>query len=212
MGGDRIVYTAPSKEFWDVPGVVHRGKVGTYRFFEGRTDSMSYSDMIKTFGIQIPSSLLVWDFIFRVYDIREQNPKEAERLRISLKEGFRRFVATSTIGIYNPSGEEDEVVHGYGSSEQFSFRGDIIGSIGLVTDVPYKKGLEFFFGTDDVGKINRVSQWVNNTDSYLWTLPFKVLEREGRAVWFGASPDKLILNCNKFFSSHSSSFRLFRID
>ena len=151
-----IIHNKPSVESWILSGVSYRGKTGTYDVIGEMTPSMAQDKLIEKYGLEIPSTDLVWAIATRGHDLRNENPEASEKLRQFLRQGFRRYPNTSTRLIYNPQGEKDEVIHNYKTSKKYSLKRKIVGPDGLLKDIPDKKVLESLLGTSDVSRIYNV--------------------------------------------------------
>ena len=213
-----IRYIQPSESFFEIPGVVYRGKTGTYRLFEKMTDSMTQEQLAefyekeKSKGNPHPmDSVLHFAIPSAAYRLRNESPEEAEKLRVFLQRGFEQAPNTLTRAIYNPSGD-DEIIHNYGTSDQYFLRENIVGSDNWIADISDKNVLESLLGTKDVVKINEVSQWINRTNSYLWRLNSKSpTKKEERVARFGALSDRLVLDCDRDPLDEYPAFRVLRV-
>ena len=214
----RIVYNNPSLGSFDIPGVVYRGEAGTYRLFEDMTPSMNQDKLAKLYerekiaGNPHPiDAPLLWAIATSGYELRNESPNDSERLREFLKAGFRRYPNTLTRVIYNPSRKE-EVIHNYGTSDAYSIAGKVVGVDAEVTQIPDKKVLELLLGTKNTKRINQISQWVNNTDFYIWRENSRSPEKIERVARFGADDDRLNLGCYRNLLNEYPAFRVLRID
>lgn len=207
----RIVYNAPRTESWIVPGVLDRGKNGTYEVIGEMTPSMTQDNLTKKYGLEIPSSALIWAIATKGYELRNENLEEAEKLRQFLKTGFRQYPNTSTRLIYNPS-EQDKIIHNYKTSDEYSMNGNVIGPDDLIDKLPDANVLEQILGTKDIAKINEVSQWINGTDFYIWRLNSKPKEKIERVARFYAVEYRLDLYCNMGPHSEDPAFRVLKVD
>ena len=185
-----------------VPGVNYRGKTGTYRLFEQMTPAMTQDKLAELYEIEkqkgnphLTDAPLIWAISTRSYDLRNENPEEAERLRQLLKKGFRQYPNTLTRVIYNPS-EEDKIIHNYNTSGEYSIDANVVGLDGQMESISDKNVLESLLGTKDVIKINEVSQWVNGTNSFIWRLNLKPTNKVEKIVRFYAYACRLDLYCD----------------
>lgn len=196
----KIKYTAPSKEHWDVPEVGYRGEIVTYRVFGEMAPSMTQDKLAEFDSQEKPKgnphpmdSVLHYAIASAAHKLRNESPQEAEKLRTFLQQGCRRYPHTLTRIAYNPSGN-DRIIHNYGTLDQYSLEGDVVGKDGLITDISDKKVLELFLGTENVSEINEIAQWINGTNSSIWRLNSKPKQREERVVGFGACSYRFDLN------------------
>ena len=214
----RILYTPKSEGFFVVPGVVDRGETGTYRVFENMTSSMTQDQLSELYetknqkGNPHPvDSVLHFAIPLAAYNLKNESPNEAEKLRQFLRQGFRQFPNTLTRAIYNPSGK-DKIVHNHGTSDEYSSDAEIVGPDGLIAKIPDKKILESLLGTDDIDKINEVSNWINGTNSYLWRLNSKPKNKEERVIGFCVGGDGFGLDCGRSPIVGYPAFRVLRIE
>jgi len=210
---DSISYNPPSESYWTLSGVKHRGENQTYRVFGQMTPSMTQDDLIEKYGLKIPNSQLVWALTDRAYELRNSSPNEAERLRNFLRQCFRQRSHTSSRAIYMPEGEIDRAAHNYGTPEQYFLDANLVGVDGRIEDIPNKKVLVSILGTDDVGKINKVSQWVNGTGSSISRVNLKPNSVEvQRTVGFYANVVRLGFGCGGDLAYVGPSLRVERIE
>ena len=157
---------------------------------------------------------MVWAIATRNYELglRNKNKKVSETLRQFLGQAVRQGIHTSTRNVYNPEGEEDEAIHNYGTSEQYSIKGNIAGIGGFVHKISDKRTLETFFGTQNAIRINEVAQSVNRTDAYIRTLDSKPKEREERVARFYADDDRLGLFCDGDPRGEYPAFRVLKVE
>jgi len=212
-----IKYTQPSESFFEIPGVVYRGESRTYRLFEQMTDSMTqyqlaeFYEKEKSKGNPHPmDSVLHLTIPFAAYRLRNESPEEAEKLRKFLQTSFRQNPNTLTRVIYNPDGN-DEIIHNYGTSDQYSLRENLVGPNNWMADISDKNVLESLLETSNVNKINEFFQWFNKTNGYLWRLNSKPSKKEERVVGFNADSTRLYLNGNRDPSNRSPAFRVLQV-
>ena len=213
-----IKYVAPSESFWEIPGVVYRGETGTYRLFEAMTQPMTQNELSELYerekkaGNPHPAdSILNFAIPLVAYNLRKKNPEEAEELRNFLQTSFRKYPNTLTRVIYSPSGN-DRIIHNYGTSEQYSVDKKVVGKSDWLVNIPDKRVLEALLGTKNVPQINRLFQWVNGTDAYIWRLDSKPKQEEERVAWFGAIVSRLSLTCGRNPLDEYPAFRVLRVD
>ena len=206
-----IVYKKPSIGSWILSGLSHRGKTGTYEAIEEMTPSMTQDNLISKYGLQIPSTDLVWAIASRGYELRKESPEASEALRRFLKQGFRQYLNTSTRIVYTSEGS-DRIIHNYGTSDEYSIDEQVVGPDEFVHKLPDQKVLESLLGTQDVGRINEVSQWVNGTDNHLWRFNSKPKQREERVARFYAGGYWLYLDCNRNPHGEYPAFRVLKVE
>lgn len=213
-----IVCVQPSELHWIIPGVKYRGETGTYAIFKQMTPSMTQDKLAELYEKTKPKELphptdasLIIAIACRAYNLRNEKPKEAETFRDSFRTGLRRYPHTLTRGLYIPS-EEDHAIHNYNTSDQYSLDGKIVGPSNWIKDIPDKQVLNLLFETSSVSLINKMSQWINKTNSYLWRLNSKPTQKEERVVRFYAYSDRLSLYCDGYPLNEFPAFRVLRIE
>lgn len=208
-----IIHVVPKVESWKVPGVVYRGKTGTYEVIREMIPSMTQDEQVAGYGIEIPSMSLVWAIADRAYDLSliSENPETAESLRNFLQVCLRRYLNTSTRLVYNPQGIGDEVIHNYNTSAQYALSGNFVGPDGWIQKLPNKKALELVLETSNVNKINKVSNWLNGADAFLWRVNSKPEKRDERVAGFDAYFVRLYFNCDWLPSHQRPAFRVVQV-
>ena len=213
-----IRYTAPSEGFFDIPGVVYRGETGNYRVFERMTPAMTQDKLAELYQGEKPKgnphpmdSVLYFAISLAGYNLRNESPEGAEHLRQFLRESFRKYPNTLSRIIYNSS-EKDKIIHNYRTSDEYALDSEVVGQDGWITKIPDKQILESLLGTDNVDKINKVSNWINGTNGYLWRLNSKPENKEERVVRFGADDNWFYLYCNGNPHDECPAFRVLRIE
>jgi len=206
-----IIYVKPGVASWKVPSVVHRGETRTYEVVGEITPAMTQDKLMSKYGTEIPSTSLIWAILSRAHDLKNENPETAESLRNFIREGLSQFPNTSTRLIYNPRGERDEVIHNYLASKQYSLKGNFVGIDGNVADIPDKKTLDLVLETQDTKKINKVSNWIDNTDFRIWRLNKTPSVRHERVARFVASSGRLGLGCYWVPLGVYPAFRVLRV-
>jgi hypothetical protein len=218
-----IIYKSPiltwkNEKHFIVPEVIYRGKTGTYGIFERMTSAMNQEQLAEFYerekqkGNPHPADApLIWAIATKGYELRNKNPKNAEKLRKLLKNGFREYQNTLTRIIFNNSGT-DEIIHNYKTSEQYSIKDKVIGPDGFIDKVSNANILEQILGTKDITKINKVSQGINSTNIHIWRLNSKPDVREEGTVGFGANKERFNLNCYRAISDNNPAFRILKFD
>jgi hypothetical protein len=213
-----IVYTQPSEGFWDVPGVLYRGKTGTYRLFEQMTSAMNQEQLAELYetekqkGNPHPTDApLILAIASVAHSSRDENPQDTERLRQFLRTSFRKYPNTLTRIAYEPSGK-DKIIHNYKTSDEYSIEESVVGPDGLMNEISNKKVLESLLGTSNVTQINAVSQWINGTDSYIWRLNSKPSKKDERVARFDAAGGRFGLFCLRFSRDGCPAFRVLKVD
>ena len=196
-----------------VPGVNYRGEKGTYAIFEKMTPPMTQDKLSEVYetekarGNPVPADMsLVWAIGERGYDLRNENPETSRQLSKLLKQGMRRFPNTMTRLHYSP--KESSAVHNVGTSDQYFIKGDIIGPDGFIDKIQDIDFLKSVLERSDVEKVNRVSNWINGTRTYVSRENKKPKQFEKRVARFGAGGDGLVLCCSGNFHYEYPAFRV----
>ncbi len=223
-----IIYHSPnmrSREYgrhFIIPGVVYREQTGTYAIFEQMTPSMN-QEMLAEFyekekqkGNPHPTDApLIWAIAIKSYELKNQKPEASERLRKFLQQGFKIHPNTLTRVAYNKfSGKDrkDKIIHNYKTLDEYSIYQKVVGPDGFVNYAQHKRVLEALLGTSDVSKINRMSQWINETNNYFWRLNSKPNRKFERTAWFCVSDSRFGLNCNGGPNGKSPAFQVLKVD
>lgn len=202
-----------------IPNVFYNGEIKTYRLFERMTPEMSrdslaeFYEIEKTKGNPVPANApLIWAIVTRVYELSPNNQELTERLRIFLRDSFRGYSNTLSEIIYNYNGSgEDQIIHNYGTSDEFSTFQNVVGSNGWVHEILDKKFLELILDTRDLDRIDAISRWINNTNSYLWRLNSKPKEKTQGVIRFDAYEDRFGLYCNADPLNEAPAFRVLEV-
>ncbi len=107
----------------------------------------------------------------------------------SLRENW---INTLTRVIYNPI-KEDETIHNYGTSDAYSRTGNIVGDDNWIEKMNNKNALESLLKTTDVEKLNKISNEINQTPTYIWRLNSKLSEKSESVVRFFSNGGRLDL-------------------
>lgn len=223
-----IVYNAPAVRSWKdeghfiIPEVVYREKTGvyvrTYRLFEKMTPAMNQEQLAELYeqekakGNPHPTDRpLIEAVVTKAHELIDQNPKEAKRLRNFLQAGFQKYPNTLTRIIYNPSGK-DKIVHNHGTSDEYSLDGKVVGPDGEINEIRDKIVLKKLLGTSNIKQINKVSQWINKTNTYFYRLNSKPEQKDERIVRFGADVDRFFLDCSGGLPYFGPAFRVLKVD
>ena len=213
----RISYIPPNESFWIIPEVVYRGETGTYRLFEKMTPVMIQDQLAELYELEkareMPrpmDSVLHFAIMNASYNLRHTGP-DAKKLRAFLHQNLRRWPNTMSRIVHVPSAE-DRVIHNYKTSDEYSIDEQVVGPNNCVKDIQNKKVLESLLGTQDVVQIDKVFQWINRTDSFIWRLNSKPKQEHKRVVGFSANPTGLNLSCNRRPFILHPAFRVLRVD
>ena len=122
-----------------------------------------------------------------------------------IQKGLQEWPNTLTRVVYNFKGE-DEVIHGYGTSDEMVMNGNVVGNSGFIEKIDNPNALELLLGTKDLKRINEVTNAINKTPMFLWNFNSKPKERTERVVWFGAFDVRVLLNAYWDPSGEFSAF------
>ncbi|MBU0958318.1 MAG: hypothetical protein KKB31_00075 [Nanoarchaeota archaeon] len=206
-----IIHIVPKTESWRVSDVLYRGETKNYELVGEMTSAMPQDKLVARYGLEIPSVPLIWAIASRAYDFRNENIEEVGSLRDFLRNGFRQFPNTSSKVIYNPSGF-DKVIHNHGTSDQYSLNANVVGPNDWIENILDKSVLESLLGTNDINRINKVSNWINETDTYLWRLNSKPSKKDERVVGFSAYSDGLGLSAAWDPLDEYPAFRVLQVE
>ncbi|MEK6917805.1 MAG: hypothetical protein AABW51_02550 [Nanoarchaeota archaeon] len=213
VGKVRISYVL-NENYFVVPGVSYKGETGTWNVFENLTGQVTqdelveYSEKEKQKGNPYLMDLPLHFAVFlAAYKLR--NGQDAKRLRAFLQNSLRRHLHTLTRIAYNPDGI-DEAMHNYGTSEQYSLKGTIIGPDQWIKDMEDKKTLEILLSTEDVVQINNVFKWISKKNGYICRVNLPTKEDE-EAVRLYAGDDRFYLDCGKLGGA-CPAIRVMRVD
>ncbi len=125
--------------------------------------------------------------------------KMIEGVRTFLQQQFcDHWLTTLTRVTYMPSGK-DKVTHNYGQADRYTVLESMVGPDERVKDARNSRAYKALFGTDNVGVIHDIYQWITNTffariSNLLFdgSKPEKKLETVARFV---ADADLALLDC-----------------
>jgi len=219
----RIIYESPSLT-WEsekrflIPEVSYRGETADYRLFEEMTTSMNQNTLAEFYetekakGNPHPTDMpLIQAICTRAHTLKDENLEISKKLRSFLKNSFRRYPNTLTRIIYNTSGK-DRIIHNYGTLDEYSLDGKVVGPDNWIDEISDKSVLEKLLGTSNIEQINEVSQWLNGTNTYLWRLNSKPKTKDERVARFGAGDSTFSLGCGRDPLSECPAFRVLRVD
>ena len=218
-----IIHESPSLT-WEsekrflIPAVSYRGETTDYRLFEEMTPAMNQEQLAELYekekqkGNPYPTDVpLIWAICTSAYNLRNENPKTSKKLKNLLENNFKKYPNILTKIIYNLSGK-DKIIHNYKTSDQYSLDGKVVGSDGWIENIADKKVLEFFLGTSNIEQINKVSQWINNTNVYFWRLNSNPKTKDERVARFSAVQGRLGFDCCGSLLFKYPAFRVLKVD
>lgn len=195
-------YIAPSTGYFEIDN----GN-SVYRLLDKMTPSMNQDKLAEFYekekqkGNPLPLNSI------QMFEIISDAVKSGnDDLKNYLQEGLQRWSNTLTRVIYNPIGEEDEIIHNYGTSDAYSVMGDIVGKDGLIKNIDNSNALESLLGTKDIKKLNEISNAINSTPMYFWRFNSKTSEKVERVAGFNAYDDGLLLYAYRYLSHEIPAF------
>src|SRR3989344_956560 len=175
-------YVVPATAYYEIS----KGGVPSYRLLEKMTPLMTqdkltdYYNEAKKKGNPLPLNSI------QMFELMEDAMKSGNKdLMNYVQRGLQSWPNTLSRVVYNPQGG-DEVIHGYGTSDAFSRKGNLVGNDGFIENIDNSNALELLLGTEDVKRMNEVSYSINKTPMYLWRINLKPSEKIERVVRFGA--------------------------
>ena len=200
-----------------ISGVSYRGQTGLSRLFEQMTPAMNQDALAELYetekqkGNPVPTDMpLIWAIASRGYD-RRNEIGDSEKLRQFLRTGLRRYPNTLTRAVYASEGN-DKIIHNHKTSDEYSIEGQVVGPNGWLSEMSDKNVLESLLGTNDVTKINEVSQWINGTDSYIWRVNSKPKEKIEKVAGLDAGGSRLGFDCYRVPQYECPAFRVLKVD
>ena len=182
------------------------------------TDSMNHDELIKYHNDKkregnpyLGSAPLNIAIFSRAYEIRNDY-EGINSLRDFFQKGLRQAPNTLSRAFYMPEGKKDKAIHNYGTPDEYVLEENLVGEDNWIKNIKDKKCLTALFGTSDANKLNKVFQWLNSTDGYLWTLNSKPENKEERVVRFYANSGRLYLGCGRDPAGGCPAFRVEKID
>lgn len=158
---------------------------------------------------------LLWAIFDRGYELKDKAKNleilKSEMFSVAIQRRLATFPNTLTRVVYNPAGG-DEVIHNYGTFDQYSLMENVAGPDALIKDMKGKNVLESLLGTQDVSRIDKVSQWINKNPAYFWRVNSKPSKRNEKVVRLYAGSDRLYLACGGGPLSVNPAFRVLRVE
>ena len=219
-----IPYKRPIRNSWEnerhfiIPNVFYKGRTGIYRIFKELTPGVTREklsaiyELEKAKGNPHPASApLIWAICESAYNLRDRKSGSSEKLRNFLHRSFQRSMNTLTSIIYSPSGE-DQIIHNYGTPDEYSFEEEVIGQSDWVSKIHNKNFLEKLILNSDIEQIYNVSRWISRTSPYLWRLRSKPKTEEEGVFAFISGGNAFDFHCNSDPSKQVATFRVLEVD
>jgi hypothetical protein len=191
-----------NSDFWKIPGVNDRGKIGTYGLSKTLLDNgssktqdewASYSEQAKQRQDFYLGDMPLYHSISTAL-FKQPESQNREEARVFIQKNMReKYLMTLTRVAYQPKGK-DKIIHNFGISEQYLLDELIVGE-DRVIETKDSKALTVLLGTGDISEINSVYQWLNQTNAYIWRLNNKPKQVDERVAWFDAGSGGAGLDC-----------------
>lgn len=184
----KVKHVLPSAGYFEICKYNKKGKSVKYKLLDRLNPLMTQENLAEFYEFEKkkgnPLPLNSIQFMELLEDTADsENNKLKNYVHKSLKENW---INTLTRVIYNPIGKKDETIHNYGTSDSYSIIGDIVGEDNWIKNINNKNALESLLKINDVEKLNKISNAINQTPMYLWRLNSKTSEKQESVVRFDA--------------------------
>ena len=193
---------ADVSDFWRINNVEYRNGIYAVDLAKALLDNESsktqdvwvqYSIEAQQRGDFYVGNMQLYHALFSA--LSRANSKDAEEAKEFIKKQMRdKWLMTLTRVKYNPNGD-DEVIHNYGTNDSYVSKGNIVGKDEFISQSADKSYLESLLGTDNVQEINKVYQWLNGTDAYIFRVNSKPKQADERIAGFVAGSGGVGLDC-----------------
>jgi len=199
--------TVRESGLWTMTNVFYRGNYSTFQIYENLTDRMNAQQMSdeynkqKPLGNPYPANSLI---IFSIADVAQKSKNKT--LINFLHDSFRyKFPHAFSEIVYYPSGH-GRVIHNFGTQDEFYLNGkNLIGHDDWIENLENYDILRLVSGTKNIEDLNKRSQSINQTPTYLWR-DSKPSQKTKRVVRFGACGGRLVLGADGGLSVESPAF------
>jgi len=116
------------------------------------------------------------------------------------------WIATTSVVEYNPKNQKDEVFHNWKTSDEYFLVGDIVGDNNYIDKINNPNALELLVGTKDVERLNKISNIIIRTPTFLWRYNSKSCEKVKCGVRFVAGDYRLGLYAVRDLSVEDPAF------
>jgi len=206
--------TVRESGLWTMTNVFYRGNYSTFQIYENLTDRMNAQQMSdeynkqKPLGNPYPANSLI---IFSIADVAQKSKNKT--LINFLHDSFRyKFPHAFSEIVYYPSGH-GRVIHNFGTQDEFYLNGkNLIGHDDWIENLENYDILRLVSGTKNIEDLNKRSQSINQTPTYLMRINSKPNENIERVVGFVAGAVRFDLLCCKGLNFGYPSFRVLQID
>lgn len=218
MAEDKIIYSPEGESSWTIPGVVYRGETGTYRLFERMNPNMAQDVLAELTETEkqkgnphAMDSILHFAIFSAAHKLKDAIPKEAESLRMFLRESLQQWSSTLSRVRYTSKGN-DEIIHNYHTSDQYILTANVVGPDSETNKIQDSRTLYAFLGTSNVSHIDDVFQWLNHTSGFLWREDQRPAQNVEQVIRWVAYDVGAFLDCDSYPSNRGPSLRVLRVD
>ncbi|MDP2672489.1 MAG: hypothetical protein Q8O84_01615 [Nanoarchaeota archaeon] len=202
-------HVAPSPGYFEIDDGIH-----TYRLMENLSPSMTQNKLAEFYEEQKQKgNPLPLNSIQMIGLLEDTANSEDNELKNYVHRSLRNnWLNTLTGVIYNPAGQKDETIHNYGTSDAYSIIGDIVGNDNWIEKIDNPNALESLLKTNDIKKLNEISNKINKTPMYFWRVNSKPSKKTESAVRFYANDDRLRLDANWDLSCECPAFLVEKVE
>jgi len=196
-------YILPSTGFFEIDN-----GSSVYRLIEKLTPAMTQDQLAEFYEIEkakgnpLPMNAIQHIELFR----DAMNSKNSDLLNFLQRNLRTKFPNTLTRIVYNLIGEDDEVIHNFGTSDAYSLRGEIVGRDCLIKDIEDPNVLKLLVGTKGIKTLNKTSYAINSTPMFLWRRNSKTSIKSERVLGLYAYPIGFNLYANRLLSYEYPAF------
>ncbi|MGD9275770.1 MAG: hypothetical protein PVJ67_01205 [Candidatus Pacearchaeota archaeon] len=197
----------------EISDVLYREENATYRLYDNLTKPMTLPELSKYSAKEkekgnpyVPNSEELWSVFTAIAN--SENPELISRVRDELRGKWIRTL--TAIDWY--SNRNSRVIHNVKTPDAYFKQRKVLGEDGFIHQVKSKKLLENVLGTNNVKKINSVSQKINQTPMYQWRINSKPDKKLRTSVELYAGSGRLFLDCGGDPLDECPAFRVLRVD
>ena len=196
---ERSQLVTPASDFWTIGNIHYRGNiltadlsnkllpVRTQQQHAAHRDSAVKGEFVTA---DLPFYIAMFDALFKQKDFLEY----AQQARDFIQETLRnRFPITLTRPSYSTRGK-DIVTHNYGTKDSYQTKADIIGPDRVICRAD-RDTTNAVLGTNNIGRLHKVFNWLNGTDLSIYRFNEKPKELTDAVARFYASPDDARIHC-----------------
>ncbi|MBT3404643.1 hypothetical protein HN832_03105 [archaeon] len=217
-----VPQTIEAEAYFTIPNVEDRGEISTYRLMKQMTPSMNqdalaeYSERGKRNGNPYAcASNTLWAIFEASTKLEGKiNPEEYHNLIQFIQSWMRQSPNTLSRIVYMPEGEQDKVIHNYGTSDEYTLEGDLVGRSSWIGDIPphETQSLSLVLGTNDIQRLDRISQKLIKSPTYLWRFNSRPREKYVGVVRLGNDSRRIILACQRDPRAEDLAFRVMKFN